>query len=190
MTLIPILLSAPASAGADALAPETSFLSQLAEASLEALLSATATIGIGLIAALIAAIAIISNRRLAKKKNSLDTILSAKGDTTLRNAISTIYSVHQNPNLEIKIFSYKENEKDEAAVDIRYALNFYEYVAVGINHGVYHEKILKESMYSTIVNIHDRCKGFIENVRTQGQKTAYCNVEKLAKKWEKKPLKK
>ena len=153
-------------------------------------LSALATASFGTIASIIAISAIISNRQLAKKKNSLDTILVIKGDDKLKNAIGAIYKVHKDPTQSIETFAYDENAAKEEAQHIRYVLNFFEYLSVGVDEGVYAERILKNSMYSTVVNIYERCRPFVNIIRSQGQKTAYCNFEKLAVKWENNPIKK
>jgi len=62
-------------------------------------------------------------------------------------------------------------------------------MAVGISNKVYDELILKESMYTSLINVHERCGPFIDVIRKNGQKTAYCNFETLAKNWVLKPLK-
>jgi|TARA_R110002167_G_scaffold95474_3_gene254198 hypothetical protein len=115
--------------------------------------------------------------------------LSCKGDEKLRSSISIVYKTHLNPEVEISKFAYKEHASSDEALSIRYILNFYEYLAVGINNKVYDESILKESMYTSLINVYERCESFIDVIRKNGQKTAFCNFEGLAKNWVSKPLK-
>lgn len=100
-----------------------------------------------------------------------------------------IHKIHLDPNSNIEQYAYRINSSSNEAKAIRYVLNFYEYLAVGIKMRVYNEDILKESMYTTIVMMNDKCHNFIEYVRRDGQKTAFMHFECLARSWKNKPLK-
>lgn len=153
-------------------------------------LPALATLVVGVVASTIAIVAIYSNRQLSKKKNSLETILAVKGDEQLRKAISVIHDTHKDPDTNIETYAYAKYASDDISKKIRYALNFYEYLAVGIHKKVYDESILKESMYTTMITVHSRCEAFIDTIRRDGHETALCHFESLAKRWINKPLKK
>jgi hypothetical protein len=153
-------------------------------------LPALATLTIGLVASAIAIVAIYSNRQLARKKNSLDTVLSCKGDANYRESIKAIHQIHKDPNKEVSKFAYAESATEADADSIRYLLNFYEYLAVGIKSKIYDEPLLKDSMYTSLITVFERCEGFIDIVRKNGQKTAFCNFERLAKKWIDDPISK
>ena len=75
------------------------------------LLPAAATIIVGLVVSTIAIIAIASNRNLAKKKNSLDTVLDIKADERLRDSIAVIRAIHLDPQINIEKYAYKSGEK-------------------------------------------------------------------------------
>ena len=152
-------------------------------------LPAAATILVGLVASIIALCAIQSNRQIARKKNSLDTILMIKGDDSLTQGIKHIHRIHKDPVLSTTKYAYPEFDATDEAIGIRYTLNFYEYLAIGIHEKVYDEVLLKESMYTTVVNVAERCDEFIAVIRKNGQKTAFCHFDKLVNRWKNSPLK-
>jgi hypothetical protein len=68
-------------------------------------------------------------------------------------------------------------------------LNFYEYIAIGIENDIYCGKILKESMYSTVIATYEMCSSYIDEVRKKtGRYTVYSDFEKMALSWKLKPL--
>lgn len=70
-------------------------------------------------------------------------------------------------------------------------LNKYEFTAQGIRNAAFEEKIYKSMQYSTIMRIWKRSKPLIEEIRRIEEiETIYQEFEWLAKRWEKKPLKK
>lgn len=70
-----------------------------------------------------------------------------------------------------------------------YCLNFYERLAVSINNGIYHETMVKEVFYNSIVNYFYIAEPFIKALREKEQKeTYYQEYELLAKKWKRTPL--
>ncbi|MDC2888827.1 DUF4760 domain-containing protein [Psychrosphaera algicola] len=145
------------------------------------LIPSVSTIMTGLIAFAIAYQAIYSNRDIARKKNSIDTILHAKNDGKLRNAITVTGQIHNNADKTIKSFAYESKKFTKGASEFRYCLNFYEYISVGIRHGIYDEIVMKESMCGTVTRVYERCKPFIQTLRLQNQApTAYCEFERLA----------
>lgn len=153
-------------------------------------LPALATLVVGAVASIIALTAIYSNRQISRKKNSLDTILTIKADENLRDCLAIIRKIHNNPNEQIEKYAYGGNSTTNEAKSIRYVINFYEYLAVGIENKVFDEPLLKESIYTTLTTVYTRCESFISTIRKDGHETAMCNFENLAKKWKKKPLRK
>lgn len=142
-------------------------------------------------ASIIAVIAILASRDTARKKNSIDTILHAKNDHKLRQAIESTGKIHRDSEKTIEKYAYDAHKFEKEAQGIRYVLNFYEYLSVGIIHKVYDEQVLKESMYSTLVRTFERCQPYINQIRQQtGSNTAYTNFESLALKWREKPISK
>lgn len=84
----------------------------------------------------------------------------------------------------------KEDQRDsEQAQAIRYALNHYEYVSVAIAQGIYDETLYKNGRYTTVVQLYERTKPFIDVRRDHGPKTAWQELECLAVKWLANPLK-
>jgi len=69
---------------------------------------------------------------------------------------------------------------------VRYVLNHWEYVSVGIQSGIYDEKMLKNASYNTVVSLFKYARPFIEAVReNNGRPTLYQEMQWLAERWEK-----
>ena len=82
-----------------------------------------------------------------------------------------------------------ENKADDKdAQDLRYLLNHFERLSVGIQEKIYDEKMVKKSQYSTFVKTYERSQQFIRGVRKTSP-TAYQEFEWLSLRWQKNPLK-
>jgi hypothetical protein len=89
----------------------------------------------------------------------------------------------------IASFAKAAARETEEAKNIRYALNQYEYICVGIEQDVYDEEVFRGAMYSTFVKFYDRAKPFIDEARrTAGRDTIYQEFECVACRWKHKPL--
>jgi len=142
-----------------------------------------------LLAAIFALIAIRSSRAIERRKAAIATIFSTRKDTELVGYIRTIGKIHSGDQ-SIAIYARNDKIDDDHTKAIRYALNHYEYVAVGISEGIYDDNIFKSSNYSTIVRLYDRTKPYIEERRRlTNRHTIYQELECLACRWKLKPLK-
>ena len=84
--------------------------------------------------------------------------------------------------------SRKTNTRENKS--IRYVLNHYEAISVGMQSGIYDEEMLRNTSYNTIVNLHKRAAPFIDAIREEsGRVTLYQEFRWMAERWEKKPLK-
>lgn len=73
---------------------------------------------------------------------------------------------------------------------IRKVLNYFESIAVCVDAKIYDDKIIKTTMYSTVVTIWDTCLPYIEERRKLKNKpTFYQELELLVVRWKKEPLK-
>ncbi|MCV6612656.1 MAG: DUF4760 domain-containing protein [Amphritea sp.] len=145
-----------------------------------------------ILTALFAAWAVISARQMTRKKNAADVIFHSKSDTSLRTGIKTIMRLNSDKDVDISKYAYDSDEERHAAEagSIRYVLNYYEYIAVGIKRGIYDEKILKDSSYSTMTSMYEFCEPYIQSVRrVNARNTTWCEFERLAKKWLNNPIK-
>ncbi len=88
---------------------------------------------------------------------------------------------------EMKLSDEQREEKKK----VFYVLNQYEHLAVGIKNKTYDEKIIKESSHGTIVNLEKECRTLIERARSISKRdTIWCDIQHLAQRWDKKPLRK
>jgi Domain of unknown function (DUF4760) len=142
-----------------------------------------------LLAAIVAYLAIRSSRAIERRKAAVTAIFSTRKDSELIACVRTIGTIHSGDQ-SIAVYARSDKIDDERTKAIRYALNHYEYVAVGISEGIYDDNIFKNSSYSTIIRLYDRTKPYIEERRRlTNRPTTYQELECLACRWKLKPLK-
>lgn len=142
-----------------------------------------------LAAAILAYVAIRTNRNIERRKAAIEAIFASKRDTALVQAHRHIAALAEQ-DVNMAAHGRKTNIDSEHSKIIRYALNHYEYVSVGISRGIYDEDIFKDSTYTTIVNLYERTKPFIDMVRVEWKTpTSYQELECLVCRWKEKPLK-
>ena len=141
-----------------------------------------------LLAAIIAAIAIRRSRILERKKAAAGVIFTTRRDEQLTKALRVISQLH-NDEKNMATYAKDEHKDSEQAKAIRYALNHYEYVSVGIAEDMYDEEIFKKSSYTTMTNLYNRTRPYIAAVRKNGgSKTTWQEFECLACRWLDDPL--
>ena len=148
--------------------------------------------GLGVV---VAALSVWNFRDIAKKKEALNMLMAQKQDDSLIKAILTISKRHIDPNYDIGQLGYEYKDltagQQKDRVAIAYALNHCEYVAVGIHRKTYHEKLVKDASYNTIINLYLQTEPFIQTLRQQKKTDTYFQeFEALAKRWKCKPLRK
>jgi hypothetical protein len=65
---------------------------------------------------------------------------------------------------------------------LRYILNYFEYIALGIRYGDLHEDMLQRSLYSIIGNTTSYSKFWIDKAVTKNKRT-YCHLRWLMDRW-------
>jgi len=83
----------------------------------------------------------------------------------------------------IKNLAKEESINLESTTSMRYVLNYYEDMAIGIKEKVYDDQYLRESTAHTVIKIYDLCKPFISELNEYRNKTAYKHLSLLVKKW-------
>lgn len=145
---------------------------------------ASALIGAG-----VAIWGILSNRKIARLKNSRDLLLDFNSDPVV-DEFEAAYSsrLKKAPKHELQqLATTKLGERDSHL--IREMLNRYEGMAVGIKNRVYDEMMLKESLYSTVIDTWETLLPYVEERRRQtGKHTFFMELEALVRRWRKKPL--
>ncbi len=138
---------------------------------------------------LVAIISVIKVQSTAKKKQTADLMFGCRMDEQLRLGNEMVATMHD-PAGSIKDLLKPERADGDETRAVKYVLNHWERICVGINEGIYHEEMLRQANRTNVVNLYRKAKPFIDAVRHQtGKKTFYKDFEKLALKWEKKPLK-
>jgi hypothetical protein len=141
-----------------------------------------------LVAAFVAWKAITNSRAIERRKASAEVIFSSRKDSDLLSSIHKISVIHHS-STNIASFAKHDKSDGEEARCIRYALNHYEYIAVGIDQGIYDEAIFKSSHYSTVLKLYEHSKSYIdERRRIIGKTTTYQDLECLALRWKEDPL--
>jgi hypothetical protein len=142
-----------------------------------------------LIAAFLAYLAIRSSRAIERRKAAAEVIFSTRKDSDLLSSLHKISVIHFSSTNIATFAKHDKNGTDEAQ-SIRYALNHYEYIAVGIDQGIYDEDIFKHSHYSTVLKLYEHTKSYIaERRRIIDRLTTYQEFECLACRWKENPLK-
>lgn len=129
------------------------------------------------------------NRLIEREKETVQLLFNARNDDMLSGGMVLLERVHDDPNNNIRAYG-KEKKQDPEAVQIRYVLNHWERIAIAIRRGTYCEKIIKDASCSSLVSIHDQATPMIRAIReSTGKKTYYQELDWLASRWAKKPLK-
>lgn len=93
--------------------------------------------------------------------------------------------LHNNPATNIRAYAAKDKAESEEAKSIRYVLNHWEYVSVGVQAGIYDEKMLWNASFGTVTALHRHARPFIDALReSSGRTTVYQEIQWLAERWE------
>ena len=137
-----------------------------------------------LLAAILAFFAIRISRSTERRRAAAEAIFSSRHDDRLTSAITLIGTLHTDGEKNMASYAKKDHLTSEPSKAIRYALNHYEYVSVGISQGIYDEEIFKRSSFHTITRLYERTKPYIEQIRRdQEAPTTWQEVECLACRW-------
>ncbi|WP_024951913.1 DUF4760 domain-containing protein [Cobetia crustatorum] len=145
------------------------------------------------LAVLVAVISVVSARNTAKKKQTADLLFAIRSDDRLIEASRTLKELHHSNN-NIRLWAdpdrvCKTDEQEAQIQNIRYILNHYERLSVGLQAGIYHEDMLKKSQFTIITRTYEWAKPFMEGVRDKtNSPTAFQEFEWLANRWSKKKL--
>lgn len=140
---------------------------------------------------LVAVVSVLSIKSTAKKKQTADLLFSIRSDERLITGTHAVLELHNKPDQNMRVLASPAHKGDQDVQNIRYILNHYERLSVGLQSGIYHEKMLKKSQYTIITKTYECAKPFIDGVREQtNSSTAFQEFEWLATRWQSKPLKK
>lgn len=133
-----------------------------------------------------------NNRAIAQQTETALLMFHSRADDMLRAGYKTIRELHDCNGDNIVAYATdatkRASEKNE---QIRYVLNHWERIAVCVSHKIYCEDILKDSMYTTVVNVFEQADPFIRALRKiAATETIYQDLEKMVKRWKANPLQK
>jgi hypothetical protein len=144
-----------------------------------------------LLGILVAVISVWSNKVTARKKQTADFLFASRTDDKLIDGNKCLADLHTSPDKNMKTFASRDKLHTEECANIRYVLNHYERIAIGIQADIYDEEMLKKASYSTVVRLHLQAKPFIDGVReSEGVQMYYQEFEWLVHRWAASPLKK
>lgn len=137
------------------------------------------------------------NSAAARKAHTVSTIMShryseyffkrSENFTNLFPIGSLINPAVIERSFKQKNSRYKDIDFDkdqiQAAKDLNYVMNFYEFIAVGVNSGDFDEKLIRDCYEGIIIGFEKRGFHMIQYMkRTQGQKV-FCSLVELVDKW-------
>lgn len=130
--------------------------------------------------------AIFTNRKIARLKNSMDIMNNYQKDSDIRLAVAEIGDLTKHASNHVQSLAHDINNN---TAHIRKVLNYFESIAVCVDAKIYDDKIIKKTMYSTVVAIWDTCLPYVEERRKlKGKPTFYQELESMVKRWKENPL--
>lgn len=145
-----------------------------------------------LLSLLIACAAIDRTQRTARKAQTATFLYESRFDQRYVDGLHTLRAIHlSGKSFRSYIFPLKEFTPQEILErqQLVYCLNFYERLAVGIHHGIYHEIMIKQVFYNSIINNYSIAEPFINAIREkENRNTYYQEYEYLVLRWRKSPL--
>ncbi|DBA08374.1 DUF4760 domain-containing protein [Pseudomonas aeruginosa] len=138
---------------------------------------------------IVAIVSVLSAKATAKRKQTADLMFGTRSDQELSKGYRRLQALHNADDSNMRAYAREDRRESEEANEIRYVLNHWERICVGINQGIYCEKMLREANYSTVMKLYEQAEPFIRAIREiEKKKTFYQELEKLHSKWVKKPL--
>jgi hypothetical protein len=135
----------------------------------------------------IAVASIHTSRVLARKKQTADLLFASRTDERLQKGIAEISKLATAADRNIASLANIDYSDDQTTADVRYVLNHFESVCVGVHAGIYHEQMLKDAWYSVITLTYDRSLPLTSALQ-QKNSTMLQDFCCLARRWKKKPL--
>ncbi|MBC2659781.1 DUF4760 domain-containing protein [Pseudomonas sp. MSSRFD41] len=137
----------------------------------------------------VAIASVISARNTARKKQTADLLFGTRSDEKLSDGYKCLQRLHNSDDANMRALTKEDKKNSEDANQIRYVLNHWERVFVGLRQGIYDEKMLREANYNTVIKTFNQARAYIEAVRELEQRPTYYQcLERAAKRWKRKPL--
>ncbi|WP_162530093.1 DUF4760 domain-containing protein [Stappia sp. BW2] len=148
------------------------------------LLSGIATL-LSISAALFAAVLGLQNQRAVnRRRHTIDFINQTEKDGTFVAALQTFVTEAKSGNLVES--GNPEQEGSKKALDVRLVLNHFEIVALGIDNGVFDDKLYQKWFKSGTILYWEYASEFVTAIRSRSKyNKSFTNFEKLAIRYKK-----
>ena len=138
---------------------------------------------------LVAIFSIWTSRLLARRKQAADLLFASRSDTRLQKGADIILDHYTSESKNIVALAKDEHDSCDDAREIRYVLNHFELLSVGIQNKIYDETMIKQSWCSIVCRTYQQVAPYIQERRqVSSKRTIYQEFEWLAKRWEVDPL--
>lgn len=141
------------------------------------------------IGVIVAIVSVMSAKTTARRKQTADLMFGTRADEKLSQGYKRLAQLHNAEDANMRALAKDDKRNSDEANEVRYVLNHWERVFVGLRQGIYDEKMLREANYNTVLNTWAQAKPYIEAVReTEKKQTYYQCLERYAEQWKRKPL--
>jgi len=137
----------------------------------------------------VAIASVLTARSIARKKQSADLLLASRGDELLQAGHAAIRAYYEASDKNIRNLAARAHFEGEEARAVRYLLNHFEIVSIGIQAGIYDEAMIKSCWHATVVRTWDKSRPLIAAARELNRNTMLQEFEWLARRWKRRPLK-
>ena len=121
-------------------------------------------------------------RQQTKDRETINYLQSRNRDDVFAKAMLVIYQLDRNREIDIRKYAEKDHRGSDEAIKIRYVLNQYEYLAVGVRKNTFNEEMLKDAILTTTIKLFERTEPLIIESRERRPK-AYVEFEWLVERW-------
>lgn len=144
--------------------------------------------GAFLISAVAGVAVIYYNGKQGRSKALIDLIVEQKTNKDLIEATKRVYDLGKNGNHFSEYVPESKAGPDRDAILM--VLNNHEFIAVGIRTKAFDEGIYKQLQCSNLLKVWSLSAGFVAELRKiSGKDTIYQDIERLAGRWKKDPIK-
>lgn len=123
----------------------------------------------------------------ARQRSMIDLLIAQNANAHFIDSLKKVRLLREDNHSHVSQYVLTDDDTRSAILSV---LNQLEFIAVGIRLGVFDESLYKALSYSNVVDTWKTVSGFVCELRRQtGFPTLFQDIEELAKKWEKDPIK-
>jgi hypothetical protein len=145
----------------------------------------------GGVGAIIAIASIRASKKIARQKNAIDLLREYQGNDALRAGFNEVRLIYLASDKDARTFAHDDKQGTDEAKHLRDVLNYLEYVALGIELGIYDEETIKRLQFTTIMRAWRHTQDYVHKRRElKQQPTLYQELQALVQRRESDALKK